>query len=81
MGRKPQQTYVVGIILQKHFVGFYSMPLYSHPREIVLDNPDLIRMRKGKSCVNVNKLNTPILCGLEKLIKEGIAVYKKEGWV
>ncbi len=28
MGRKPQQTYVVGIILQKHFVVFYSMPLY-----------------------------------------------------
>jgi len=81
VGRKPQQTYVVGIILQKNFVGFYSMPIYSHPKEFKIDNPDLIKFRKGKSCINVHYLNKQILQDIEQIIKQGIKVYKREGWI
>lgn len=79
--RKAQPTYVVGIILQKHFVGFYSMPLYSHPKEIVIRDKDVAKMRKGKSCINVTTLTPAIKKELERLVKEGIRVYKKEGWI
>lgn len=30
-GRKPQKTYVAGIIQHKAFISFYFMPMYSHP--------------------------------------------------
>lgn len=79
--RKPQQTYVVGIMLHKNFVGFYSMPLYSHPKEVEIQNNDVAKMRKGKSCINVDKLSTAILKELERLVKEGNKIYKKEGWI
>ena len=81
LGRKPQCTYVAGIIMQKHFVGFYSMPMYSHPHKIKLKNPDLIKMRKGKSCINMKKLDSAMLRELDEHVKQGIALYKKEGWI
>jgi hypothetical protein len=79
--RKPQRTYVVGIIMQKNFVGFYSMPIYSHPEEIVINDPDVAKMRKGKSCINVNKLSPSIRKDLERIVKDGIRIYKREGWI
>lgn len=79
--RKPQKTYVSGVMLQKHFVGFYSMPLYSHPKELVLTDPDLIKMKKGKSCINLTKLTPSMKKELERIIKEGVQLYKKEGWI
>lgn len=79
--RKPQKTYVAGIILQKNFLGFYSMPIYSHPKQLTVTDPDLKKARKGKSCINLTKLTPSMKNDLERIIKEGIALYKKEGWI
>lgn len=78
--RKPQLTYVVGIIEQKHFTGFYSMPVYSHRKEFKL-SPELGKTLKGKSCFNIRKLTPEILKELDGVIKKGIQIYKKEGWI
>ncbi|MEP0814583.1 MAG: hypothetical protein HRF49_07955 [bacterium] len=79
-GRKPQPTYVAGIIAQKHFVGFYSMPVYSHRNEFDF-SPELSKMLKGKSCFNVTTGSPEILAEIESIIKKGIEIYKKEGWI
>jgi hypothetical protein len=81
LGRKPQQTPVVGIIQQKHFVGFYSMPMYSHPREVFPEHPDLVKAKKGKSCLNIRHVTPETLSELDRHIARGIALYKKEGWI
>ncbi len=78
--RKPQATYVSGIIKQKDFVGFYSMPIYSHPNSFVL-SPELKKALKGKSCFHVKKLNPELLSELETVLKNGIELYRKEGWI
>lgn len=82
IGRLPErQTYVFGVIEQKHFVGFYSMPMYSHERELPLKNVTLKKARKGKSCLNLVSLNASMRKELEVHMKKGIALYRKEGWI
>src|SRR3989344_5044669 len=73
-GRKPQQTYLAGIILQKNFVGLYMMPIYSHPQLTKNLSPQLRRMLKGKSCFNVNQADRAVLSEIDKLLKEGKAL-------
>lgn len=79
-GRKPQPTYVAGIIAQKHFVGFYSMPIYSHRSEFEF-SPELTKCLKGKSCINVTASSPAILKEIDEIIKKGIEIYKREGWI
>lgn len=79
--RKPRQNCVVGVILQKNFVGFYAMTHYSHPKESPILHDELKKMLKGKSCFHVTKLDASILKEIERQTKVGIEIYKKEGWV
>lgn len=79
-GRKPQPTYVAGIIQQKGYVGFYHMPVYSHPKEFSL-SPQMQRVLKGKSCFHIKEATPEVLAELESLIANGIALYKQEGWI
>ena len=78
--RKPQQTYVAGIIQQKSYVGFYHMPVYSHPGEFEL-NAKMKKAKSGKSCFQI-KTDAPVLLAeAEKLLVDGIRLYKGEGWI
>jgi len=79
-GRKPQPTYIVGIIQQKNSVGFYHMPVYSHPLKFKL-SATLQQALKGKSCFHVKEATPEILSEVEGLIRDGIALYRKEGWI
>lgn len=81
LGRKPQQTYIAGVIEQKNFAGFYFMPIYSHPEEFSLTSPLLQNARKGKSCLNIKVLDAPAVRELKSLVKKGKALYKTLGWI
>ena len=52
-GKKPQQTYIAGVIQQKNYVSFYLMPIYSHPELIEDVIPELKKYLKGKSWFNI----------------------------
>jgi hypothetical protein len=80
-GRKPQPTYVAGVIRQRRFVGFHFMPMYSHPRLFSVAHAGLKRMVKGKSCINVTRLDADMLDELEALLARGIAHYRQLGWL
>ena len=81
VGRKPQPTYFAGVIEQKHFVGFYFMPIYSHLGEFDLADGTLKPFLKGKSCFNLKKLDALMKKELAQLIKQGKKLYKSEGWI
>jgi len=81
MNLPARQIYIAGVVMQKNFVGFYSMPMYSHPKKLTLKHPLLKKMRKGKSCVNVTILDKAMLKELDGHVQKGIEVYKKEKWV
>lgn len=79
-GRKAQQTAVVSIVLQKNYVGFYHMPVYSHPQAFKL-SPAMQQALKGKSCFHIKEATPEVLAEVEGLITDGIALYRKEGWI
>lgn len=79
--KKPQQTYVFGVIQQKNFVGFYSLPLYASPKDVAIKNPDLKKILSGKSCFHVTYLNDEMKKEIEDHIKKGIACFEKKGLI
>jgi len=80
-GKKPQPTYIAGVIQQKNYVSFYFSPIYSHPDLFKNINPDLKKFLKGKSCFNINKTNPQLLEEIEDLLKKGIIKYKEIDWI
>lgn len=80
-GRKPQKTYIAGVIQQKNFVGFYFMPQYSHPQVFKDKSQSLTKSLKGKSCFHITLLDKETLEELREMLKKGVTLYKKEGWV
>jgi len=81
LGKKPQQTYIAGVIQQKNYVSFYFSPIYSHPEEFVEINPNLRKTLKGKSCFNINKITPQFQEDLEDILRKGIEMYKKIKWI
>jgi len=80
-GKKPQPTYIAGVIQQKNYVSFYFSPIYSHPDFFKNINPDLKKFLKGKSCFNIKKINPQLLEEIEDLLKKGIIKYKEIDWI
>ena len=80
-GKKPQQTYIAGVIQQKNYVSFYFSPIYSHPDDFIEISPSLRKTLKGKSCFNINKITPQFLEELEGLLKKGIDKYKEIKWI
>lgn len=80
-GRKRKEVSFASIIIQSGYVGFYYMPVYTDEELKEIVSPDLMRLRKGKSCFHVKKLDE----GLEKDIKEALALgfehYRELGWI
>lgn len=80
-GRERKEVSFASIIIQSGYVGFYFMPVYTDAALKEIMGPDLLRLRKGKSCFHIKKLDEP----LEKQIREALAtgydLYRQRGWV
>ena len=81
IGKKPQLTYLAGVIQQKNYVSFYFSPVYSHPKDFQRINSELKAFLKGKNCFNFDKINENLLVELEKTLVEGIKKYEEIGWI
>lgn len=80
-GKKPQQTYIAGVIQQKNYVSFYFSPIYSHPDEFQNISPELAKFLKGKSCFNLTTLNQSLTEEINALLKDGIDKYREINWI
>ena len=81
-GKKPQSTYVAGVIQQRNYVSFYFSPVYSHPNEFEPNiSSDLKKYLKGKSCFNIPKTTPELYKEIQKLLADGIKKYKEIGWI
>jgi len=80
-GKKPQLTYIAGVIRQKNYVSFYFSPIYSHPNSFKNISIDLKKLLKGKSCFNIYKTSPQILKGIEDILKSGIRKYREIEWI
>jgi len=80
-GKKPQPTYIAGVIQQKNYVSFYFSPIYSHPDSFTDICIDLKKFLKGKSCFNINKTTPQLFEEIDDLLKKGIEKYREIEWI
>lgn len=80
-GRKKDEVYFAGIIIQKGYVGFYFMPVYGYDKPEEVFSPNLLKHLKGKSCFHIKKNDPEILEQIKDALKAGYDLYKERGWV
>ncbi len=80
-GRKKDEIYFAGLIIQSKYVGFYYMVIYVDPGSKKSLGPELAKTLKGKSCFHINYLDKTLLSQIKKLLASGRKYYKEQGWV
>jgi hypothetical protein len=80
-GRKRKEVYFAGLIIQKSYVGFYFMPVYSDAEMKDFFQPELLRCLKGKSCFHIKKLDAMLLSQIDTALQAGYALYQHKGWI
>ncbi|MBT3249328.1 MAG: DUF1801 domain-containing protein [Candidatus Pacebacteria bacterium] len=81
-GRKRNKVYFAGVIQQKHFVGFYFMPIYADPKKFKkLFSPILLSLLKGKSCFHLTKMTPELKSEIKLALKLGFDEYQNNKWV
>jgi len=79
--RKRKEVYFAGIIIQKSYVGFYYMPIYTDTSAEEFFGPELLSLLKGKSCFYIKELTPVLQAQIERVLKEGFELYRSRGWV
>lgn len=80
-GRTKDDMYFAGVLVQKGYVGFYFMPVYTEPSLKNQLHPDLVKCLKGKSCFHIKKNDPELMQHVKEALKTGYNNYKAKGWV
>jgi hypothetical protein len=80
-GGKPVDLQVAAVILQKGYVGFYLMGIYSNVEARKKISPVLLKLLKGKSCFQVKALDEGLKKDVEAALQVATNVYRERGWV
>jgi hypothetical protein len=80
-GRKKDEMWFAGILVQKGYVGFYYMPVYANPDMKKVFKPELLKCLKGKSCFHIKKNDPVIMEQIKESLKIGYEMYKERGWL
>lgn len=80
-GRKRDDVYFAGLLVQKGYVGFYFMAVYANPSLVKQLHPDLAKCLKGKSCFHIKKNDPALMQHVKDALKKGYDCYKQRGWV
>ena len=80
-GRKRDEVYFAGLIIQKSYVGFYFMPVYTHSEQAAVFAPELLGLLKGKSCFHVKRLDDELAGHVDAALASGFELYRERSWV
>jgi hypothetical protein len=80
-GRPKPTLAFAALIIQNGYVGFYFMPIYTNVEILSLINPELLKLRKGKSCFHIKKTSTELLNHIKEALRLGFEKYRLYGWV
>lgn len=80
-GRKRDELWFAGILVQKGYVGFYYMPVYAQPELKQVFKPELLKCLKGKSCFHIKKNDPVVMKQIKESLKIGYTMYKEKGWL
>jgi hypothetical protein len=80
-GRKRKEVFFAGLIIQKSYVGFYFMPVYTEAEAVQFFGAELLATLKGKSCFYIKRLTPEIERQMEDALAKGLELYRGKGWV
>lgn len=80
-GRRRRDVYFGGAVVQKGYVGLYFMPTYTDVEQESLCAPDLLALRRGKSCFHVKRLDDGLAAHVDDALARGFELYRERGWV
>jgi hypothetical protein len=80
-GKKREELWFAGLLVQKGYVGFYYMPVYTSPEIKQVFKPELLKLLKGKSCFHIKKNDPVIMEQIRESLQLGYMLYKERGWL
>ena len=80
-GRKKEEVWFAGALVQKGYVGFYFMPIYMNEPLRKKLSPELMKTLKGKSCFYIKKADPQLLGQIKEALQLGHAFFKEMGWI
>jgi hypothetical protein len=78
--QKVDGYYFASIVPKPKDVRLYYFPIYTHPTEFSLSD-DLRKALKGKSCFHIKKLSPEMEKEIGEMVKKGVRLYEKDGFV
>ena len=81
LGRKRDDLWFAGALIQKGYVGFYYMPVYTNPSIKKLIKPELLKCLKGKSCFYIKKFDQEIFSQIKEALAIGHKEWSHRGWI
>ena len=82
IGRGPVRPFFfAGLTVQKHYLGFYFMPVYLYPALAERIGPDLRPLLKGKSCFQLKRMSPELQAQIPEAIALGLEFYRQRGWL
>ncbi len=79
--KKLPEMYFAGLLVQKGYVGFYLMPVYTDGHLTSQIAPELLKCLKGKSCFHIKKLDSVLKQQVQHALQAGYGCFEKKGWV
>lgn len=80
-GGRPYPVAMASLVLQKGYVGFYYMPVYTEPGVKKKLAPELVELLEGKSCFHVKGLTPEVREGIKTALEIGVKCFRERGWV
>ena len=77
---KPE-VFFAGVAIHRNFVGFYYMPIYTHPEVRNQLPPRLLAYVKGKACFHFKEVSDDLLSDIASALHVGFEKYQAEGWI
>lgn len=73
--------YFSSVVARKDMVSFYFFPIYYHTADYIDLIPTMAKCLKGKTCFNFKKTEQVNTKELYALLKKGVGVWKKMGYM
>ncbi len=81
MGKARKEMFFAGAIIQSNYVGFYYMPVVTSEEATAFFPPELLRLRKGKSCFHLRKWTPELEAQIAAVLDKGYKLYQDNGWI
>jgi len=81
LSRKRDELWFAGALVQKGYVGFYYMPVYTDPSIKKLIKPELLKCLKGKSCFHIRKFDQETFSQIREALAIGHKEWRQRGWI